>query len=181
MQRQETLSRDRQDGDLPVLSSEGRARGENNAIVAGAAERKRAEIESALVLAKRFPRREQDAFVRVMEMCERSAFANGAVYSYPRGGQTIEGPSVNLARQAERVWGNMVSGFEVLAMDGEYVHLRGYAMDLETNTTKVQEHRFRQRIQRKNKRTRETEWLEIQDERELRELIGRQGSILERN
>lgn len=155
--------------------------GSENAIVAAAAERSRAEVESALIVAKRFPRREADASARILEMCERESFANVGVYSYPRGGGTVEGPSVNLARQAERLWGNIMSGFEVLAMDDEYIHLRGYAMDLETNTRKIQEHRFTRKIQRKDKRSGETKWIEITDERELRELIGRQGSILERN
>src|SRR5690606_6079028 len=64
-----------------------------------AATREEAEIKAAIVVAKRFPRDEAAAFTRIIKSCGRPIFAERAAYRYPRGGQQIEGPSVNLARE----------------------------------------------------------------------------------
>jgi hypothetical protein len=132
-------------------------------------------MEAAVYLARQYPRDEVKAEAKMLRQCTRAEFAEKAIYRYPRGGETIKGPSVNLARQLGRCWGNMVSGVRVLGVDDEWVQLQGFAFDLESNCRTTQEHRFRKRIQRKGG------WKATDDERELRELLGRQGAILERN
>src|ERR1700747_3455088 len=76
---------------------------------ASAAE-KQFEIQSAIIIARRFPRNEDQAFEKLMRACRRLSFAEDAAYAFPRGDQKVEGPSVNLAREAARVWGNIRHG-----------------------------------------------------------------------
>ena len=152
----------------------------HHAGVAGAVSREEAEIKAAIVLARSNPRNEMRAFERLMNACKRPTFADNATYAYPRGGQTISGPSVYLAREMARVWGNIRSGFRVVSMDREYVHVKGYCHDIETNSYKEVEAKFRAMVQRKDRQTRETRWV-TPDERDLRELINKHGALCERN
>jgi hypothetical protein len=138
------------------------------------------EIQSAIVLARKFPRNEDAAFEKLMRSCKRTGFAEEAEYSFPRGGANVVGPSVTLAREAARVWGNIRYGLEILRDDKDGRQIRGWAWDLETNTKVAAEDEFQKLIQRKRKDGKGTEWLPP-DERDLRELTNRRGAILIRN
>ena len=138
---------------------------------AGAAE-KQFEIQSAITIAKRFPRSEDAAFEKLMRSAKRTSFAEDAAYSFPRGSQNVEGPSVNLAREAARVWGNMRYGLEVIRDDEETRQIRGWAWDLETNLKVTAEDEFKKLIYRKK-----GGWI-TPDERDMRELTNRRGAIL---
>jgi len=146
---------------------------------AGAAE-KQFEIQSAIVVARRFPRNEDQCFQKLMRSCQRSTFADDASYSFPRGGATVSGPSVNLAREAARVWGNIRYGLEIVRDDEQSRQIRGWAWDLETNTKVSAEDDFSKLIQRKGKNGQPTTWVRP-DERDLRELTNRRGAICLRN
>jgi hypothetical protein len=135
----------------------------------------RHEIEGALILARRFPRNEDDAFARVVKSCNRWTFASMACYSYPRGGQQIQGPSVNLAREMARCWGNIRYGFDVVSDAGESRTVRGWAWDLETNAKSSQDATFAKLVYRKK-----GGWTKP-DERDLRELTNKHGAIAVRN
>jgi hypothetical protein len=137
------------------------------------------ETQSAIVLARRFPRNEDEAFGRLMKACGRTSFAENAEYSFPRGGQTVTGPSVNLAREAARVWGNIRYGLTILRDDDVSRQIEGWAWDLETNTKVTAQDDFRKLAQRKKKGG-GTEWI-TPDERDLRELTNRRAAILVRN
>jgi hypothetical protein len=138
---------------------------------AGAAE-KQFEIQSAITVAKRFPRDEDGVFGRLMKAADRTSFAEDAGYSFPRGDSKVEGPSVNLAREAARTWGNMRYGLEVIRDDEDARQIRGWAWDLETNLKVTAEDEFRKLIYRKK-----GGWIKP-DERDLRELTNRRGAIL---
>ena len=56
-----------------------------------------AEVQAAMVVAKRFPRDETAAYSAIMTACKRPSLAEQAMYSYPRGGQKVTGPSIRLA------------------------------------------------------------------------------------
>lgn len=142
---------------------------------AAAAAEKQFEIQSAIILAKRFPRDEDKAFEKLMRACGRTSFAEDAEYSFPRGGQMVKGPSVNLAREAARIWGNVRYGITITRDDQSSRQIQGWAWDLETNTKPSAEDDFRKLIFRKGKG-----WIEP-DERDLRELTNRRGAILIRN
>lgn len=142
--------------------------------------REQTEIQSAIVAAKRFPRNEQAAFVKAVKSFTRVTMAENATYQFPRGGKTIEGPSVGCARELARCWGNIRYGLRVVTQDEERLHIKAYALDLESNTYVEAEDEFSKLIQRKDKYTGETRWVQP-DERDLRELMNRRGAIAIRN
>lgn len=92
-----------------------------------------AEAQGKLVIAKKFPRDSARAFAEMMNSCKRVSFATQAMYSYPRGGQTVSGPSIRMAEELARNWGNIEFGTRELSRrDGES-EMEAYAWDLETN------------------------------------------------
>ena len=79
----------------------------NQGTVAIEASRAIAEAQGKLVIAKRFPRNEITAYAKAMEACQRPTMAAKAFYSFPRGGQTVEGPTIRFAEELARCWGNI--------------------------------------------------------------------------
>lgn len=136
--------------------------------------REEAEMKTAIVLARSNPRNEHAAFAKIMGSCGRITFADGAVYSFPRGGQTVSGPSIQMARELARCWGNVRFGIRIVTEDTNNVHIKGYAYDLESNNYVEAEDKFQKLVQRKGG------WVKP-DERDLRELINRRGAICVRN
>ncbi len=143
--------------------------------IVAAIAREDSEIKASMLMARSMPRSEEAALQKLMRACERASFAEGAVYRFPRGGTQIDGPSVELAREAARCWGNIRYGMRVVSKDEDWIHVKGYAFDLESNVYMEIEDRFRRLIQRKGKG-----WVEP-DERDERELTNRRGAICERN
>jgi hypothetical protein len=101
-------------------------------------ERAIAEAQGKLVIAKRFPRNPAAAFQAVMESCSRPGFAEEALYSYPRGGETVSGPSIRMAEELARCWGNIDYGLRELSRREGESEMDAYAWDLETNTVSSQ-------------------------------------------
>ena len=141
--------------------------------------RQRADIESeikaAIVLARRFPRDEARTYGNLMKSCQRISFAGQAFYSFPRGRATVEGPSVNMAREAARTWGNIRFGLDIVRDDEESRKIQAWCWDLETNLKVTAEDEFKKLIYRKS-----GGWIKP-DERDLRELTNRRGAISIRN
>lgn len=98
-----------------------------------------AEVQGAMVIAKKFPRDELQAIQRIKNACKRMGLAKSATYSYPRGGARVEGPSIRLAETMARYWGNIDYGMVELERGDGYTLMMAYCIDLETNTrsTKV--------------------------------------------
>lgn len=157
--------------------------GGSNELQTGAAfARAQAEIQAAIVIAKRYPRQEEVAYTRLLKAATRPSFAEDCAYSFPRGDTQVTGPSVVLAREAARIWMNLRHGLAVLRDDSDTRLIRGWAWDLETNTYCEADDDFSKEIQRYvgKGRERHLEWVEP-DERDLRELTNRRGAILVRN
>ena len=112
------------------------AEGATNA-AAVAAQQALKRIEGQIIMAKKFPRDKAAAYNSAMEECEILELAEAAAYEYTRGGSKILGPSIRLAEVLARSWGNMESGFEVIALTTEKAEVRVYAWDLETNAQQV--------------------------------------------
>lgn len=110
----------------------------NQGTVAIEANRAIAEAQGKLVIAKRFPRNQVDAFKNVMEACQRKGIAEKAFYSYKRGGQVVSGPTIRFAEELARCWGNIDYGIKELSQDDGKSEMQAYAWDLETNTISVQ-------------------------------------------
>lgn len=97
-----------------------------------------AEVQGRIIVAKQFPRDRAAAFQRAMDACQRPGLANSAVYSFPRGGQKVEGPSIRLAEELARCWGNIEYGLRELSRRNGESEMEAFAWDLETNTRSVQ-------------------------------------------
>ena len=59
--------------------------------------------------------------------------ASDMFYALPRGGKSIEGPSVRLAEGVASTYGNLRVQSMITAMDGKFVTARGMCHDLENN------------------------------------------------
>lgn len=95
--------------------------------------RETAQIQSMMVIAKKFPRNEKLVLDRILNDCQRPGLAEKALYSYARGGTEITGPSIHLAKAIAKRWGNMTSGIvELEQRNGESV-CEAFALDLESN------------------------------------------------
>jgi len=98
-----------------------------------------AEAQGKLVIAKRFPRDEFAAFEKLMNACSRRSLAEKAIYSYPRSGNNITGPSIRLAEEAARCWGNVDFGVKELSQKEGESEMMAYCWDMETNVMSSQQ------------------------------------------
>lgn len=133
-----------------------------------------AEIQSAMVIAKKFPRDENRAFTRILQSCKRKNLADAAIYSFPRGDQQVEGPSIRLAEEMARNWGNVDFGIiELEQREGESTCM-SYAWDLETNTrqTKI----FTVSHKRVSGRGPAKRVTMLEDPRDIYEMVANQGA-----
>lgn len=91
------------------------------------------EVQGQIVMAKKFPRSIPQVMANILEACKRKGLAETAMYSYPRGGQQVTGPSIRLAEELARNFGNLDYGIKELEQkDGESI-VMAYCWDLETN------------------------------------------------
>ena len=100
--------------------------------------RSAAEVHSMIVAAKQFPRDEATAYASLMRACQRKELAEVSMYSYPRAGQTVSGPSIRLAEEAARCWGNVEFGVKELSQKDGESEMLAFAWDLETNVRSSQ-------------------------------------------
>ena len=98
-----------------------------------------AEIQSAIAVAKRFPRDPVDCLRKIEMACARPTLAERAVYSFPRGKETVSGPSIRLAEVLAQCWGNMKVGFNVKESNEDRDVVEAFCWDVENNfsVTKV--------------------------------------------
>ena len=136
--------------------------------------RETAQIQSMMVIAKRFPRNEKMILDRILNDCQRSSLAEKALYSYARGGTEITGPSIHLAKAIAKRWGNMTSGVvELEQRNGESV-CEAFALDLESNYKESKTFTVPHvRITKKGS-------YRLEDPRDIYELVANNGSRRER-
>ena len=95
------------------------------------------EVQAQMIIAQQFPRNEEVVVRRINNACMSVDLAKKAIYSYPRGGVSVEGPSIRLAEAIAQNYGNLDFGIiEVENREGESV-VKAYCTDLETNTRSV--------------------------------------------
>lgn len=92
------------------------------------------EVQAAMVVAKKFPRNPAESTSRILDACTRRTLAESAMYSFPRGGQEVTGPSIRLAECLAQNWGNIDFGYIELEQKNGESQVMAYAWDLETNT-----------------------------------------------
>lgn len=142
----------------------------NQGAVAIEQERATAEAQGALVIAKKFPRDEARSFESAMASCSRMSLAQSAVYSYPRGGQTVSGASIRLAEELARCWGNIDFGIRELSQKDGYSEMEAYAWDMETNT------RSKQQFTVKHIRDKRGGGQQLKDQRDIYEIAANMGA-----
>ncbi|MFD1066654.1 hypothetical protein [Oceanobacillus locisalsi] len=103
------------------------------AVAQSSASREMEEVKGQIFMARQFPRNVFQAENRILDACKRPALAQGAIYSYPRGGTKVTGPSIRLAEVLAQNWGNLSFGVqEIEQREGESV-AKAFCWDLETN------------------------------------------------
>jgi hypothetical protein len=72
----------------------------------------------------------------MLESCSQTGLAERAFFRYPRGGSQISGPSIHLAREIARCFGNVQYGINELRRDDEHgqSEMQAWAWDVQTNT-----------------------------------------------
>jgi hypothetical protein len=108
-----------------------------NALVQSGSQREIQEVQAAMVIAKKFPRDSMRAMDRIINACTRPTLAQSALYSYPRGGQEVTGPSIRLAEAMAQEWGNIQFGIRELSAENGNSTVEAFAWDMETNTRQV--------------------------------------------
>lgn len=105
------------------------------AVQAAEVQRAVAEVQAQVIMAKKFPRDQHEAVQRIDVACRRTSLAEKAVYSYPRGGAVVTGPSIRLAEVLAQNWGNMDFGVREISqsLEAGTSEMEAYAWDLETN------------------------------------------------
>jgi len=129
-----------------------------------------AEVQAAMTIAQKFPRDEKAAMDRILTACTRLSLADSAVYQYSRGGSDVTGPSIRLAEELARGWGNIVCGVTELTRSNGVSECMAYAWDLQTNF------RDEKRFQVRHWRDTKSGGYAVRDERDIYEIIANQGS-----
>ncbi len=96
-----------------------------------------AEVQARVTVAQACPRNMDRAQMLMREVCATPALAKRAFFSYPKGdATTVEGPSIKLAEELARVFGNIDYGLTELRRDDEAgeSEMMAFAWDIEANT-----------------------------------------------
>jgi hypothetical protein len=118
--------------ELTTHVDEPERRGQNN-LMEVAASRQAQEVQAMIVIAKKFPRDVNTSISEITTACQRRGLAEVGMYQYPRGNETVTGPSVRLAEAMAQGWGNIEYGIRELSQgNGESV-CEAYAWDMQTN------------------------------------------------
>lgn len=91
-----------------------------------------AEVQAAVVVAQQCPRDLARAEAEMLDSCGRMALAERAIYRVTNRG---EGPSVHLARELARIYGNVQFGVHELRRDDEagVSEIQAFAWDVQAN------------------------------------------------
>lgn len=94
----------------------------------------KSELESQLDAAHKYPRRISVWRKEAISLaCWNQDVAESCMYSVPRAGKAITGPSVRLAEIMASAYGNMHVGARVTDADDSHVYAQGIAWDIEKN------------------------------------------------
>lgn len=94
-----------------------------------------AEVQGALVVAANRPRDRAAALNEALESCRTREVAESAFFKFSRGGASVAGETIHLARELARCWGNIVYDVMELERNDEAGNseMMARAWDLETN------------------------------------------------
>lgn len=90
-------------------------------------------------IAQMNPRNIEVVRANVLEECRDLELAEAAEYSFPRGGTTVNGPSIRLIEALAKYWGNIDFGVVEVERGAGFSVMRAYAIDLQTNTRQTRD------------------------------------------
>jgi hypothetical protein len=95
-----------------------------------------AEVHAAILVAQQFPRDVQAAVRSMRDSCAMMSLAERAFFRFSRAGSTVTGPSVHLARELARCWGNIQYGIAEMRRDDAFgqSEMLAFAWDVQTNS-----------------------------------------------
>lgn len=94
----------------------------------------RSEVEAQLDAAHKYPRSIKRFLSEAISMATISVeVAESCIYSLPRGGKAITGPSVRIAEICASAYGNLQIGTRVVDVDDTTITAQGVAWDMEKN------------------------------------------------
>lgn len=94
-----------------------------------------AEIDQQISTAHKFPRSVQRAMGNILSMATLDEdTSEECIYSLPRDGKTIEGPSSRFAEMVMQQWGNCRVAARVVREERDYIVAQAVYHDLETNS-----------------------------------------------
>lgn len=128
------------------------------------------EVQAAVFMAKRFPRNENAAIARIAQTCQRRGLAEKAIYTYPKGGQNVTGPSIRLAEAIAQSWGNLQCGVVEMSQEAGESTCMAYCWDIETNFRDTKVFTVSHTIQTKKGAK------QLTDPREIYEHVANQGA-----
>lgn len=128
------------------------------------------EIKGKMYLARQFPRDPEMSLQNVLRECERKDLAEAAQYEFPRGDSVVRGPSIRLVEVLARHWGNIMSGFTEVDVQGDTTTIKCFAWDLETNAS--DEKTFSVKHERSTKKGN----YRLTDERDIYEMVANKAA-----
>lgn len=94
----------------------------------------KAEIDCQVSTAKAYPRVLKTAVDEAIATATfNQAIAQSCIYSVPRGGKTITGPSVRLAEILISSWGNLHCSTRLVKNDGKFIGVEAIVIDRQKN------------------------------------------------
>jgi hypothetical protein len=133
--------------------------------------RRVAEVQGEIMIAQAFPRNETVVFEGILRECESNrALAEQALYSYPRGGKAVTGPSIRLAEALARHWGHLDMGIREISNESGSTEMEAFAWDKQTNV------RDSRRFMVKHERSTKQGTTKLTDGRDIYELGANMGA-----
>ena len=148
----------------------GQDSGPQGVMAQSAVAREVSEVQSALVIAKQFPRDERRCMDRILNACTRPSLAEAALYQYSRGGTDITGPSIRLAEAIAQAWGNLQCGVRELERRAGESTCEAFAWDIESNT------KFTRTFAIPHVRQTKKGSYRLEDDRDIYEMVANQGA-----
>ena len=95
-----------------------------------------AQVQAAMLVAQQCPRDVPSALTEMRDSCKIQRLADKAFFRYRRGGEPVSGPTIHLARELARCWGNIEYGLIEMRRDDEHgqSEMQAFAWDLQRNT-----------------------------------------------
>lgn len=91
------------------------------------------EVQAMCTLAKRFPRDVNSCYINSMKELDRFSLAKISIFSFPRGGKTVTGPSIRLIEMIARNYTNLKYGFREISRNDGVSDCESFCWDLESN------------------------------------------------